>query len=94
MIAASSVLRRSDDHVSAPLEESLVMMDIDAGKYYLLDDIVTQPPDRDLAALADHAARGPLTVDVDTVRAVDALPEVLRALAERRVTGKAVLRMR
>ena len=39
MIARTAVLRRSGDHVSAPLEESLVMMDIDAGRYYLLDDV-------------------------------------------------------
>jgi Coenzyme PQQ synthesis protein D (PqqD) len=41
VIEPSTVLRRTDDHVSAPLEESLVMMDIDAGKYYLLDDIAS-----------------------------------------------------
>ncbi len=41
MIDRSTVLRRTDDHVSAPLEEWLVMMDIDAGKYYLLDDIAS-----------------------------------------------------
>lgn len=39
MIDRAAVLRRTDEHVSAPLEESLVMMDIDAGKYYLLDDV-------------------------------------------------------
>ena len=41
MIDRSAVLRRTEEHVSAPLEESLVMMDIDAGKYYLLDDIAS-----------------------------------------------------
>jgi hypothetical protein len=41
MIERSAVLRRTDDHVSAPLERSLVMMDIDAGKYYLLDDVAS-----------------------------------------------------
>ena len=41
MIEPSAVLRRTDEHVSAPLEESLVMMDIDAGKYYLLDDVAS-----------------------------------------------------
>ncbi|HEX8648311.1 MAG TPA: PqqD family protein [Thermoleophilaceae bacterium] len=41
MIDGSAVLRRTDDHVSAPLEEWLVMMDVDAGKYYLLDDIAS-----------------------------------------------------
>lgn len=39
MIGPSAVLRRTDEHVSAPLEETLVMMDIDAGKYYMLDDV-------------------------------------------------------
>jgi NADPH:quinone reductase len=62
--------------------------------YYLLDDIIRHPSARDLAELADRAARGRLQVDIDTVRHIDALPEVLRALAERRVAGKAVLRMR
>ena len=41
MIDRSAVLRRTDEHVSAPLEESLVMMDIDAGKYYLLDGVAS-----------------------------------------------------
>lgn len=41
MIDRSAVLRRTDEHVSAPLEECLVMMDIDAGRYYLLDDIAS-----------------------------------------------------
>jgi hypothetical protein len=41
MIDRSTVLRRTDEHVSAPLKEWLVMMDIDAGKYYLLDDIAS-----------------------------------------------------
>jgi NADPH:quinone reductase-like Zn-dependent oxidoreductase len=62
--------------------------------YYLLDDILTHPPAHDLAELADGAARGRLRIDIDTVRDLDALPEVLRALADRRVAGKAVLRMR
>jgi hypothetical protein len=41
MIERSAVLRRTDDRVSAPLNEWLVMMDIDAGKYYMLDDIAS-----------------------------------------------------
>ena len=41
MLERSSVLRRADEHVSAPLDEWLVMMDIDAGKYYLLDDVAS-----------------------------------------------------
>lgn len=41
MIERSAVLRRTDGHVSAPLDEWLVMMDIDVGKYYLLDDIAS-----------------------------------------------------
>jgi hypothetical protein len=41
MIERSVVLRRTDEHVSAPLDEWLVMMDIDAGRYYLLDDIAS-----------------------------------------------------
>jgi hypothetical protein len=41
MIERSAVLRRTDDHVSAPLDEWLVMMDIDAGKYYMLDEIAS-----------------------------------------------------
>jgi hypothetical protein len=41
MIDRSTVLRRTDDHVSAPLNEWLVMMDIDAGKYYMFDDIAS-----------------------------------------------------
>jgi hypothetical protein len=41
MIDRSATLRRTDDHVSASLEQSLVMMDIDAGKYYLLDEVAS-----------------------------------------------------
>jgi hypothetical protein len=41
VIDRSAVLRRTDEHVSAPLEESLVMMDIDAGRYYLLDSVAS-----------------------------------------------------
>jgi len=39
MLERTVVLRRTDDHVRAPLDEWLVMMDIDAGKYYLLDGV-------------------------------------------------------
>jgi hypothetical protein len=38
-ISPSDVLVRTDRHVSAPLGEALAMMDIDAGTYYLLDDV-------------------------------------------------------
>ena len=41
MITRTTILSRNPDHVSAPLEESLVMMDIDAGKYYVLDDVAS-----------------------------------------------------
>jgi hypothetical protein len=41
MIERFAVLRRNDHHVSAPLDEHLAMMDIDAGKYYLLDDVAS-----------------------------------------------------
>jgi Coenzyme PQQ synthesis protein D (PqqD) len=41
MLDTSVVLRRTDDHVAAPLDEWLVMMHIDAGKYYLLNDIAS-----------------------------------------------------
>ena len=41
MIERPAVLRRADNHVSASLEDCLVMMDIDAGKYYLLDDVAS-----------------------------------------------------
>ena len=39
MLERTVLLRRTDDHVRAPLDEWLVMMDIDAGKYYLLDGV-------------------------------------------------------
>ena len=41
MIERSAVLRRTDNHVSASLDECLVMMDIDAGKYYMLDGVAS-----------------------------------------------------
>lgn len=62
--------------------------------YYLLDDLRTHPPAGDLAELAAGAAQGRLRVEIEPVRGIDALPEVLRVLAERRVAGKAVLAMR
>lgn len=61
--------------------------------YHLLNDLRDTPPAADLAALADLAARGLLRLDVDIVHDLAALPDVLRALAERRVAGKAVLRV-
>lgn len=39
MIDRSATLQRSDNHVTAPLEETLVMMDIDSGTYYMLDEV-------------------------------------------------------
>ena len=41
MLDRPPVLRRADNHVSASLDDCLVMMDIDAGKYYLLDDVAS-----------------------------------------------------
>ncbi|HEX2087350.1 MAG TPA: PqqD family peptide modification chaperone [Solirubrobacteraceae bacterium] len=38
-ITASSVVARSEDAIAAPLGEELAMMDVEAGKYYMLDDI-------------------------------------------------------
>jgi hypothetical protein len=46
MLDRTTVLRRSDAHVSAPLEDCLVMMDIDAGTYYMLDGIASVVWDR------------------------------------------------
>jgi hypothetical protein len=39
VIGPSAVLTRSAEHVSAPLGEELAMMDVDAGTYYVLDDV-------------------------------------------------------
>ena len=41
MIDRSATLRRNDNHVAAPLEETLVMMDIEAGRYYMLDAVAS-----------------------------------------------------
>ena len=38
-ISPSSVVARSDDAIAAPLGDELAMMDIEAGKYYMLDGI-------------------------------------------------------
>lgn len=40
-IDVTDVLVRSDNHVSAPLGDALAMMDVDAGTYYVLDDVAT-----------------------------------------------------
>jgi hypothetical protein len=41
VITPSDVLVRADRHVSAPLGEEVAMLDVDSGRYYLLDDIAT-----------------------------------------------------
>ena len=38
-ISPADVLVRNDHHVSAPLGEALAMMDVDAGAYYVMDDV-------------------------------------------------------
>jgi hypothetical protein len=38
-VSPTDVLVRNEHHVSAPLGEALAMMDVDAGKYFLLDDV-------------------------------------------------------
>ncbi|HEX8120477.1 MAG TPA: PqqD family protein [Solirubrobacteraceae bacterium] len=40
-ISAADVLVRNDDHVSASLGDALAMMDVDAGTYYVLDEVAT-----------------------------------------------------
>ena len=39
MITESALVSRNDELLSAPVGEELAMMDIDAGTYYVLDDI-------------------------------------------------------
>lgn len=41
MIGPGAVLRRTDRHVSASLGDAVAMMDVDAGKYYVLDDVAS-----------------------------------------------------
>jgi hypothetical protein len=41
VITSSDVLVRADRHVSAPIGEQVAMLDVDSGRYYLLDDIAT-----------------------------------------------------
>jgi Coenzyme PQQ synthesis protein D (PqqD) len=38
MIARTALLQRTNRHVSASVGEAVAMMDVDAGKYYVLDD--------------------------------------------------------
>lgn len=77
MIERSAVLRRKHDHVSAPLDEWLVMMDIDAGKYYMLDDIASFVWTRlaEPTSVADLIAELCSRYDVDLSRCeADVLP--------------------
>ncbi len=66
-ITPASVVARSDDAISAPLGEETAMMDVDAGKYYMLDDIATEvwarivSPVRVADVLADLEARYDVT---------------------------------
>lgn len=39
MITASAVVHRNADAITAPIGEELAMMDVDAGSYYLLDEV-------------------------------------------------------
>lgn len=59
-ISRDHVVRRSDDVVTAPLGEDLAMMDVDAGTYYVLDDIAHYV----WASLAESRRVGDLLVDV------------------------------
>jgi hypothetical protein len=38
-MTSSTVVARSDDAIAAPLGEDLAMMDIERGRYFVLDDI-------------------------------------------------------
>lgn len=40
-LGPASVVVRSDDAVAAPLGEELAMMDVESGKYYMLDAIAS-----------------------------------------------------
>lgn len=84
-LATSDVLVRADHHVSAPLGEALAMMDVDAGRYYLLDDVAAAVWAR-LARptpVAELLAELQRTYDVEPARCeADVLP-FLRRLHEK-----------
>lgn len=84
-LATSDVVVRADHHVSAPLGEALAMMDVDAGTYYLLDDVaaaVWAHLERPIA-VTELLAELQRTYDVEAERcAADVLP-FLRRLHEK-----------
>ncbi|MBN6038821.1 zinc-binding dehydrogenase [Amycolatopsis sp. 195334CR] len=61
--------------------------------FYLLDDIVAEPPGADLRELARLCANGELSVEVGMEADWAEVGSVLSALRDRRVPGKAVLRL-
>jgi hypothetical protein len=87
VISSSTVLRRSGEPLSAPLGEALAMMDVDAGRYYILDDVATFVWHR-LAtptSVADLVAELQRRYDVERERCeADVLP-FLRRLHEKRL---------
>ena len=41
LLTESDLVRRNDELLSAPIGEEVAMMDVDAGTYYVLDDITS-----------------------------------------------------
>lgn len=62
--------------------------------YYLLKDVLDTPPGRDLATLADLVIRKHLRVDIQGVWDIEEMRDVLHQFAARRISGKAVLKIR
>ena len=76
---------RNDEHVSASLGEALAMMDIDAGTYYVLDDVAATVWSRlaEPTTVADLLAALQSSYDVEAERCeADVLP-FLSQLRER-----------
>jgi hypothetical protein len=69
MISPSAIVARTPEHVAAPLGEELAMMDVDAGRYYVLDDVAAfiwsrlSEPTRVAELVSDLGARYDVTPD-------------------------------
>ena len=81
-ISPSSVVARTDDAIAAPLGDELAMMDVEAGRYYVLDAIagdvwsqLVSPTrvDEVLARLQEHYDVTPQRCEADVIALLERL---------------------
>lgn len=81
LITGSDVVVRTDRHVSAPLGADLAMMDVEAGSFYLFDDVAAAVWSHlaERTRVSDLVAKLGTSFDVDPERCeADLLPFLSR----------------